>query len=127
MSLCPDTVPCAVTMDKAWEIKAVFVGDYTLKVINKSKKVNKVGGSGTVTYAPAGISCVTGSTTNCSGKVPYHTTIVLTATPDAGSAVKWAGCPTPSGDTCSLTMDKAYTVTATFKPSGAGVGLEEEE
>jgi hypothetical protein len=114
---CTTTDPCAVTMDKAKAVQAVFVGDYTLKVVSKSQKVKKVSGTGNVTYAPASIDCATGSTSNCSGKVPYHTSVTLIAAPDTGSALKgWSGCPSPSGLTCTLTMDKPFNITATFKP-----------
>ena len=116
-SPCATTDPCAVTMDKAKSVQGVFVGDYLLKVVNKSQKVHNVSGSGAVTYVPASINCVTGSVSNCSGKVPYHTLVTLAAVPDVGSELsKWSGCPSPSGNNCTLTMDKAFTVTATFAP-----------
>ena len=117
---CDSTGPCVVTMDKAKSVQGVFVGDYALKVINKSQKVHNVGGAGTVTYSTS-INCATGSTTGCSAKVPYHTSVTLTANPDAGSKLKgWTACPSPSPteNTCSLTMDRPVTVTATFEPDG---------
>ena len=46
---CIGTDPCTVTVDKAKTVQAVFVGDYSLKVVNKSKK----GGTGTVTSIPS--------------------------------------------------------------------------
>ncbi len=116
-SPCATTAPCAVTMDKAKAVQAVFVGDYTLKVASKSQKLKKVSGTGKVTYTPAAINCATGSTSHCSGKVPYHTSVTLTATPDTGSELKgWSACPSASGQTCTFTMDKAFSITATFKP-----------
>ena len=117
---CPGTDPCALILDKTTSVKAVFIGDYMLKVVSKSQKVKGVGGSGTVTYGTA-ISCSTSSKLNCSTKVAYDTAVTLTANPDAGSQLKsWTGCPNPDlvNKTCSLTMGKAYTVTATFVPAG---------
>ncbi len=113
---CPGTGPCTVTMDKSKSVQGIFVGDYVLKVVSKSKKVKGVVGSGAVTYGTV-IDCAVGAATNCSTKVPYHTPVTLTAVPDASSRLKgWTGCPSPSGNACSLTMDKAFTVTATFIP-----------
>ena len=117
-SPCTTIDPCAVTMDKAKSVQGIFVGDYTLKIQNKGQKVKAAAGSGTVTYG-ASINCATGSPIGCSAKVPYHTPVTLTATPDVGSKFKgWTACPSPSGTACTLTMDKPFTVTATFIPDG---------
>jgi hypothetical protein len=73
--------------------------------------VTKAGpGSGTVTSSPAGIDC--GAT--CSASFTSGTTVVLTATPDAGSVFTgWSGDCTGTG-TCTLTMSADRNVTATF-------------
>ena len=116
---CDTAGPCTVTMDKAKSVQGIFVGDYTLKVVSKSQKVGKISGAGVVTYADASpsINCATGSTSNCSGNVPYNTPVTLTAKADAGSEFKgWTACPLPSEGKCTLTMGKAFTVTATFLP-----------
>ncbi|WP_281184610.1 CARDB domain-containing protein [Trichlorobacter lovleyi] len=67
-------------------------------------------GTGTITSLPAGIAC--GAT--CSSQFATNSTVTLTATPDTGSIFTgWSGAC--SGlDTCSVTMDAAKTVTATF-------------
>jgi uncharacterized repeat protein (TIGR02543 family) len=73
--------------------------------------VNKAGtGGGTVTSNPAGINCGIDCTeTYTSG------TVELTATPDATSTFAgWSGACTNSSGTCTVTMDQARTVTATF-------------
>ncbi|HEY2988191.1 MAG TPA: hypothetical protein VGL11_10740 [Candidatus Binatia bacterium] len=84
-------------------------------------------GSGTVTSAPAGINC--GST--CSFSYTSGASVTLTATPAAGSTFSgWSGACTGTG-TCSVTMNAAKSVTATFNiqtftltltKAGAGTG-----
>jgi len=67
-------------------------------------------GTGTVTSDPAGIDC--GAT--CSVSFSSGTSITLTATPTSGSTfVGWSGACTGTA-TCSMTMDAAKTLTATF-------------
>src|SRR5437867_2445063 len=83
-------------------------------------------GTGTVTSAPAGINC--GG--DCSEAYSPNTVVALTAVPSTGSVFSgWSGACTGSGG-CSITMDAAKSVTATFtlKPvltvamSGTGAG-----
>jgi hypothetical protein len=67
-------------------------------------------GTGTVTSSPVGISC--GSV--CSGGYAPGTSVILTATPDPGTVFSgWSGDCSGSG-TCSVTLDAARSVTATF-------------
>ncbi len=67
-------------------------------------------GTGTVTSTPAGISC--GS--DCSEAYSQGTTVVLTATPDAGSTFTgWSGACAGVG-TCSVPITGGASVTATF-------------
>ncbi len=98
--------------------------------------VAKVGtGTGTVNatssrpqISPANITC--GSI--CGALYDVGTVVTLTATAASGSAFTgWDGCDTVSGATCTLTMDAARTVTATFtktfpltvnKASPVGIG-----
>jgi len=76
-----------------------------------SLSVEKAGtGSGTVTSSPAGIEC--GST--CSGTYDAGTSISLSALPSANSTFAgWSGGCSGTG-TCTVTMNSARTVTATF-------------
>lgn len=68
-------------------------------------------GRGTVSSAPAGINC--GST--CSANYPYITSVVLTASPDATSAFgSWGGACGGSATTCTVSVDAAKSVSATF-------------
>uniref|UniRef100_A0A831U6Y1 Choice-of-anchor D domain-containing protein n=1 Tax=Geobacter metallireducens TaxID=28232 RepID=A0A831U6Y1_GEOME len=67
-------------------------------------------GAGTVTSSPAGISCGT----TCSGSFATGSTVTLTASPEAGSAFTgWSGACSGTGD-CTVTMDTAKSVTASF-------------
>jgi hypothetical protein len=78
-------------------------------------------GTGTVSSEPGGINnCSVGGGGKCSSDFSYGTMIVLTASPGAGASVTWAGCPAPSGDTCTIASITAPTaVTATFQGTAA--------
>jgi hypothetical protein len=70
-------------------------------------------GVGTVVSSPAGIEC--GGT--CSAAFEENSKVTLTASPSAGSLfVSWKGCETGGaiGRQCTVTMDKAKTVSAKF-------------
>jgi List-Bact-rpt repeat protein/PASTA domain-containing protein len=97
---------CTITMDTDRTVSAVFAGpsSYTLTVSRAGS------GSGTVTSSPAGISC--GST--CSHAFAVRSNVALTATPASGSTFTgWSGACTGTG-TCSVGINAARTVTATF-------------
>jgi PKD repeat protein len=67
-------------------------------------------GSGTVTSAPAGIACGA----DCTESYAVGTSVTLTASADSGSTFAgWSGeCAAQS--TCTVTMDAARTISATF-------------
>ncbi|CAK0763968.1 hypothetical protein CCP3SC15_3040001 [Gammaproteobacteria bacterium] len=68
-------------------------------------------GSGTITSSPAGINCGV----NCSTSYTPGMAVTLTATPSSGSVfTAWSGggCTGTAG--CTVTMDAAKTVTASF-------------
>ncbi|TMQ25662.1 MAG: hypothetical protein E6K65_16290, partial [Nitrospirae bacterium] len=68
-------------------------------------------GSGTVTSSPPGINC--GSA--CSASYVSGTTVTLTATPGMLSGFGgWTGCDIASGNTCTVKMNAARSVTADF-------------
>ena len=72
-------------------------------------------GGGTVTSSPAGINC--GGT--CSASYVSGTTVTLTATPDLLSGFGgWSGCDSVSGNTCTVEMTSARSVTADFRLLG---------
>ncbi len=83
-------------------------GSSTLGVVS----VTLAGAStGTVTSAPAGITCPA----TCIAQFTVGATIGLVAVPGAGNTVSWAGCTTFSGNTCTIVVPKGTTnVTATF-------------
>jgi hypothetical protein len=71
----------------------------------------KGSGSGSVTSAPAGISC--GAT--CSASFDHGTSVTLTGTPALHShAAQWTGCDSVSAGKCTVAMSEARSVTATF-------------
>ncbi|MFZ9669307.1 MAG: InlB B-repeat-containing protein, partial [Solirubrobacterales bacterium] len=68
-------------------------------------------GSGTVTSSPAGIDC--GS--SCSGSFSVGTSVTLTATAASGSKFSsWGGACSGSAPSCTVTIDQARSVSATF-------------
>ncbi len=105
--VCSGTGVCTITMDKAKSVKAIFAA-YRLKVIKTSKKK----GTGSVTSVPSGISCGT----TCQKVYPSSSVVTLTALPDFGASFTgWTPkslCP--GTGTCTVTMNSAKTVTATF-------------
>ena len=111
---CSGTDPCTINLrgNTTTKIKAIFVGDYTLKVISQGKK----GGNGTVTSIPSSIHCITGSTAGCEAPYGYGEEVTLTASADIGSTfLGWKPskrCP-GTGD-CSVTMDRKRTIKAVF-------------
>jgi uncharacterized repeat protein (TIGR02543 family) len=77
---------------------------------------NSGGSSGSVTSAPAGINCSESAGT-CSAQYGIDGSVVLTETPGSGSVFQgWTGDCSGSAATCTVTMDRARSVTATFKP-----------
>jgi hypothetical protein len=102
---CTGTGTCTVTMTAAVSVTATFgVTTFNLTVTKGGA------GTGTVTSAPAGISCGT----DCGEAYASGTVVTLTATPAAGSAFTgWSGACTGTG-TCTVTMTAAASVTATF-------------
>ena len=102
---CSGTGTCGVTMSAAKNVTATFTPSYNLTVALNGA------GSGTVTSAPAGISC--GST--CSASYAANTPVTLTATPGSGSAfVSWTGGGCSGTGACTVMMSAAQSVTATF-------------
>jgi hypothetical protein len=62
-----------------------------------------------------GLSC---NGRSCTGTYEPGTAVTLSASPGdptAAAFAGWTGCATPAATTCTVTMDKAGTVTATFR------------
>jgi len=94
-----------------------------------SLAVSKIGtAGGTVSSNPGGIDC--GAT--CTASFPRGAMVTLTAMPDADAAFAgWTGACVGNAPTCTVTLDAATTVTATFNVAqylvtvdltGSGVG-----
>jgi serine protease AprX len=103
--LCPGTDSCTIIMDGTKTIKGFFHGPNKLTVSIRSVK--------------KGIGTVTGPNLTCPGECKKNyqkdEPISLIATEGSSSTfTEWIGCPLPSGNTCSIAMDKAYTVRAVF-------------
>ena len=74
-------------------------------------------GVGTVSSDPAGINC--GST--CSANFNQNANVTLTAAPAAGSSfVSWSGACSGSSTSCTVAMNAAKSVTATFNTVPTG-------
>jgi hypothetical protein len=102
---CSGTGACSITMSGARSVTASFALTKTLKVTKRGT------GSGTVVSTISGIKC--GLT--CSHAFVAGTKVTLKATPAAGS--KFTGWSGPCSGTgyCTVTMNVARSVTATFK------------
>jgi hypothetical protein len=103
----------------AWKIGEELTPRLTVAVEGDAK--------GTVTSSPAGINCGT----DCTETYASVTGVTLTAHPEGTAAFAgWSGACTGSAPTCTLTMDRSRSVTATFTnkpvltvlPAGNGQG-----
>ncbi|HRW50948.1 MAG TPA: hypothetical protein P5333_25690, partial [Caldilinea sp.] len=96
---------CTMSMTAARNVTATFTRNrYRLTVTTAGT------GSGTVTSAPAGIAC--GAT--CAADFDFGTSVTLSAGPVAGATFAgWSGACAGTG-ACTVTMDAARSVTATF-------------
>lgn len=104
---CSGVGACSVSMTAAKSVTATF----SITSTSFPLMVTVAGtGVGTVTSAPAGISCPSTCTANFNG----GTSVILTATPNSGSTFAgWSGACSGVG-TCSVSMTAAQSVTATF-------------
>jgi hypothetical protein len=112
---CSGTGTCQVTMDQARNVTATFELQHELTV-------DGVGaGNGTVTSAPAGVSCTITAgvaTDDCSESYDDGTAVTLTAVAGAGSTFDgWSGACSGTG-TCQVTMTQPWSATATFESCG---------
>jgi hypothetical protein len=102
---CTGTGSCTVTMNAARSVTATFTRNTYALSVNRT-------GSGTIASNPAGIDC--GAT--CTASYDAGTVVALTATPDATATFAgWTGACTGTGS-CTLSMNAAKSVGATFTP-----------
>ena len=79
-------------------------------------------GTGTVTSNPAGIVCPG----DCTEDYSAGTQVVLTGTPDDGSALdEWSGAGCPGNGICRATLTYNHTITASFNPDGDNDGASD--
>ena len=103
---CTGTGSCVVTMNAAKSVTANFtLNTYALSVTKAGT------GAGTVTSAPAGISC--GAT--CSANFNYGTLVTLAAVANTGSTFTgWSGGVCTGTTACAVTVNAAKSVSANF-------------
>jgi uncharacterized repeat protein (TIGR01451 family) len=110
---CAGASTCTVTVDAAKSVTATFAASPVGYPLSVSKSGS---GSGTVTSSPAGISCGY----DCGENYAAGTSVTLTATAASGSSFDgWSGACSGTG-LCTVTMDAARSVTATFNTSSGG-------
>ena len=74
-----------------------------------------VGGSGTITSSPAGISCAGAG--SCSYPFPVGTTVTLSAAPASGQTfLGWSGACSGTTLTCAIDVSTTENVSASFAP-----------
>ncbi len=92
---------CTTTMSAARNVTSTFGRQLSVAT----------SGNGVVTSVPGGINCGA----DCDEVYTNGTPVVLTATPGGGEAFGgWSGCPSPSGNVCTVPMTAARSVTAGF-------------
>ncbi len=86
------------------------------RVHSAGATMRRLTAGGIITSSPAGIDC--GSI--CSFDFPPGTTVMLTATPNVGSAFSgWGGVCSGMSRTCSVAMSVDQTVSASFGLDGS--------
>jgi Divergent InlB B-repeat domain len=96
---------CTVAVNSATAITATFTLGPSALTVRKTGS-----GTGTVTSSPAGINC--GST--CTFNYPHGTSVTLTAIPASGSTASLVGPGCSGRTTCTVTVNSATAITATF-------------
>src|SRR5262249_49785696 len=109
---CSGTGTCAVMGNTSVTVGAAFnvasnVGSLTSYPLSVT-----VAGPGKVTSSPTGTTCGT----DCAESYTSGATVTLTATPNKGAQfLGWSGACNGSTATCSVTLQAAKSVAATFK------------
>ena len=100
---CTGTGPCALTINADTQLGAAFGQNQSL-IVTKS-------GTGSGTVAGTGIDCGA----DCTEIYPANTMVTLTATPRSDSVFAgWSGACSGTAPTCTVTINAATTVDATF-------------
>ncbi len=108
---CTGTTTCSVTVTTAESVTATFSAP---SAVSYAVAVSEAGaGTGTVTSTPAGISCPG----TCSASFTQGTQVTLNEVPTTNNTFTgWSGACTGVGS-CSVTVNAAESVTATFGPA----------
>ena len=111
---CSGTGPCVVTLDSSQSVTASFsLSGLSLTVLRGGN------GAGSVSSAPAGITCGV----DCTESYANGAQVSLTATPAAGSTFAgWAGDCAGTGP-CQVALTGPKTVIALFEPLSVGVNV----
>ena len=119
------TAPASVPSPATVSVTAVSVADTSksataaVTISATAPELLTVGiiGSGSVSSAPAGITC----SPTCSASYAQGTSVTLTETPGGGYLFSaWSGDCTGTGTTTTFTMNAPANCTATFVPSSSG-------
>jgi Fe-S cluster biogenesis protein NfuA len=108
---CSGTAPtCVITVNTTENVGASFA-----PVVQTDSLHVTVGGSGTVTSNPSGITC-SGGSTGCSQTFVNGTSVTLTEAPASGYKFSgWSGSCSGSASSCTVTLGSAsQSVGATF-------------
>jgi hypothetical protein len=99
---------CTVTMTAAKMVTATFQPTTFRLTVTTA-------GTGTGTVTGPGIACTTGSSDGCAADESNGSSVTLTATPGAcATFTSWSGGCYGTASQCTVTMNLAKTVTATF-------------
>jgi Bacterial Ig-like domain (group 3)/Divergent InlB B-repeat domain len=113
---CSGTGSCSVTMNSAQSVTATFNPVTVSFPLSVTLSGN---GLGSLTSAPAGINCPS----TCSANFASGTTVTLTPSANTGSTFAgWSGACSGTGS-CSVTMNSAQSVAATFNSVTASFPL----
>jgi hypothetical protein len=98
---------CTLSMTQDRTASATFTTSTAALTVSKAGT-----GAGTITSSPAGLSCGT----TCAASFTLGTSVRLTATPVAGTSHfgGWGGACSGASLTCTVTMNAAKSVRATF-------------
>ena len=116
---CTSSAPGYCTVDMSpgdHTAQADFAAGYELRVA--VQPTLSQGGYNEATSSPGGISCGPDGDGSCDWQFPAGSTIALTAAPASGQALSsWTGCDQVSGNTCTVTNNRAKQVIANFVPA----------
>lgn len=114
LGACAGTNPsCTVALTAPAAVTATFVTAATTNALSVTET-----GVGTVTSAPAGISCSSGT---CSASFAPTASVTLTEAPGTGyTFTGWGGACSGTATTCVVSMSAAQSVSAAFATTSGG-------